>query len=72
MISWKRHAAKTMTWRVVATTTTVVIAWGVTGDISTGFVVGGWEFFTKMLLYYLHERVWYRFIDLGVRPVGAD
>ena len=66
MISWKRHAAKTMTWRVVATTTTVIIAWSVTGDWRVGLEVGGIEFFVKMLLYYLHERVWYRFIDLGV------
>ena len=70
MISWKRHAAKTMTWRIVATSTTVIIAWNVTGDWRVGLGVGGIEFPTKMLLYYLHERVWYRCIGLGV--TGAE
>ena len=71
MISWKRHAAKTMTWRIVATTATVLIAWGVTGDWRTGLEVGGIEFFVKMLLYYLHERFWYKFIGLGVGGAEA-
>ncbi len=55
-----------MTWRVLATSATVVIAWGVTGDWVVGLEVGGVEFFVKMLLYYLHERFWYRFIGFGV------
>jgi len=71
MISWKRHAAKTMTWRIVATTATIFIAWGVTGDWRTGLEVGGIEFFVKMFLYYLHERFWYKFIGLGVSGAEA-
>ncbi len=72
MISRKRHAAKALTWRVVATTTTVLIAWWVTGDWRTGIEVGGIEFFAKMLLYYLHERFWYKFIGLGVSAVQTE
>jgi uncharacterized membrane protein len=56
----KRHLAKTITWRVLATLTTTIIAWLVSGDPSTGFVVGGIEFFVKMPVYYFHERMWYR------------
>ena len=66
MISRKRHVAKAMTWRVVASTATVIIAWAVVGDWRIGFQVGGIEFFVKMLLYYTHERVWYNYIGLGV------
>jgi uncharacterized membrane protein len=55
-----------MTWRVVATSATVVIAWWVTGDWTVGIEVGTVEFFAKMLLYYLHERFWYNFVGLGV------
>ncbi len=61
-----------MTWRVVATTATVLIAWWVTGDWRTGLEVGGVEFFAKMLLYYLHERFWYKFIGLGVSTAQAE
>ena len=56
----KRHIAKTITWRVLATLTTTIIAWLVSGDPSTGFVVGGIEFFVRMPVYYFHERMWYR------------
>ena len=66
MSSRKKHGAKTMTGRVVGTTTTVIVARSVNGDWRGGIEVGGIEFFVKMILYYLHERVWYRFIDLGV------
>ncbi len=66
MISRKRHVAKTLTWRLVATTATVAIAWSVTGDWGVGVGVGGIEVPTKMVLYYLHERFWYKFIGLGV------
>lgn len=31
----------------------------------TGFKIGAAEVFTKMLLYYLHERTWYK-IDFGL------
>ncbi len=72
MISRKRHLAKTMTWRLVATSTTVVIAWLVTGDIGVGAVVGGYEFFAKMFLYYMHERFWYKFVGFGVAPGEAE
>ena len=72
MISRKRHLAKAMTWRIVATSATVVIAWTVTGDWRVGLEVGAVEFFAKMLLYYLHERFWYKFVGLGVSAVQAE
>ena len=58
--SKKRHLAKTFTWRVTATLTTMVIAWIVSGDPLTGLAVGGMEFFIKIPIYYLHERTWYK------------
>ncbi len=70
MISRKRHLAKAVTWRVVATSTTVVIVGFSTGDWLVGVAVGGIEAPTKMLLYYLHERFWYKFVGLGV--TGAE
>ena len=64
-ISKKRHIAKTFTWRLLATATTITLAWIISGDPMIGLQVGGWEFFIKMFLYYLHERVWYK-INFGV------
>ncbi len=53
-----RSFLKTLSWRIIATTTTVIIAWIVFRDISNALKVGGIEFFAKMLIYYLHERAW--------------
>ena len=64
-ISRKRHIAKTITWRLVATGTTILLAWVISGDPMIGLQVGAWEFFIKMLLYYVHERVWYK-VDFGI------
>ena len=58
--SYKRHIAKAVTWRIVGTMDTMFLAWLITGDALTGLKIGGFELFTKMLLYYLHERVWYK------------
>ena len=56
----------------MATSTTVAIAWWVTGDLSVGLEVGAVEFFAKLLLYYLHERFWYKFVGLGVSAAQAE
>lgn len=53
-----RSVLKGLTWRLVATTTIVVIAYFTTGDISLALEIGFIEFFVKLLLYYLHERAW--------------
>lgn len=55
-----RHILKTITWRIIGTIDTIVLAWLITGDPSTGLKIGGIEVITKMILYYIHERVWYK------------
>lgn len=64
-LSRKRHLAKTITWRIIGTIDTVLIGWAVTGDPWIGVQVGGVEMVTKMALYYLHERAWFRYGMLG-------
>lgn len=59
-ISYKRHIAKTITWRMLGTLDTIVISWIITGNPFTGLKIGFSEVFTKMILYYLHERLWIR------------
>lgn len=58
--SRKRHIAKTITWRIVGTIDTMTIAWIISGSPLTGLKIGVAEVITKMVLYYFHERVWYR------------
>ena len=60
-----RHLAKTITWRVIGTIDTMILAWVISGDPSTGLKIGAAEVVTKMVLYYFHERTWYK-INFGL------
>lgn len=66
MILKKRHLAKTITWRVLATTDTFLIAWLITGKVDWAAGIASVEVLTKMILYYWHERFWYKHIKYGV------
>jgi uncharacterized membrane protein len=61
----KRHILKTFSWRTIGTIDTFVLAWIFTGNPLTGLKIGISEVFTKMLLYYVHEKLWYR-INIGL------
>lgn len=71
--SRKRHLAKTVTWRLVGTIDTMFLAWIISGDPLIGLKVGFAEVVTKMVLYYSHERAWYR-INFGLpqREINKD
>lgn len=66
MVSYKRHILKTISWRVVGTIDTMLLSWFVTGSWKMGMAIGGIEVITKMVLYFLHERAWYKFSNFGV------
>lgn len=53
-----RSLAKGLTWRFVASGTTIVIAKVVTGETAIAFQIGFFEFFAKIGIYYVHERIW--------------
>ena len=61
LVSRKRHFFKSITWRIVGTIDTVLLGWLITGSSTIGLSIGGLELLTKMVLYYIHERVWYSF-----------
>ena len=54
----KRTIAKTITWRILASLTTFIIAWILTGDLLIGASIGSLEAIAKIFLYYFHERIW--------------
>lgn len=60
-VSVRRHLLKTITWRVVGTLDTMILGWLISGDFKIGLTIGGFEVFTKMILYFLHERLWYKY-----------
>ena len=56
--SISRSIAKSLTCRITATLTTILIAYFIIGDVNTAMMIGGIEFFAKMIIYFLHERLW--------------
>ena len=63
----KRHLAKAVTWRVIASTTTALIAlaFGLPPKPIGGVFVA--DLIIKFKVYYGHERVWYSYIKFGVK-----
>jgi uncharacterized membrane protein len=53
-----RSIAKAVSWRVTGTIDTFVIAWLITGRAATAGGIAATEVFTKLVLFYLHERGW--------------
>ena len=53
-----RSVLKAISWRVTGTVDTMVISYLVTGNLKVAASIGFLEVFTKMALYYTHERVW--------------
>jgi len=63
----KRHIAKTITYRIVSTTIGFLTMWVVTGSIKLGTAFGVAELLWKPIQYYLHERIWYKWIKYGLK-----
>ncbi len=59
-----RSIMKAISWRIIGTLDTIIIAWVLTGEIDTALAIGSIELVTKMLLYFGHERLWNR-INFG-------
>lgn len=53
-----RSIVKTISWRIIGTIDTIIISWLITGEIMYAISIGSVELFTKMALYFFHERAW--------------
>jgi len=65
-VTAKRHVAKTISYRVVSSGIGFVIMWLATGSIKIGAAFGLVELVYKPIQYYIHERIWYRWIKFGL------
>ena len=55
-----RSAAKAFSWRLTGTVDTILISWLITHKLHIAISIGFVELFTKLVLYYFHERLWER------------
>ena len=53
-----RSVAKAVSWRVTGTVDTILISWLITHKLHVALSIGFVEVFTKILLFYFHERAW--------------
>ena len=66
-VSPKRHVAKTISYRIISTVIGFLIMWMVTGSVKIGAAFGIAELVYKPIQYYIHERVWYKWIRYGLK-----
>ena len=55
-----RSFVKGISWRVIATSTTMTVAYILTGDLEIVLATGVIDVIAKLLFYYAHERAWGR------------
>ena len=67
VVERKRHIAKTISYRVISTAIGFLIMWLVSGSIKVGAAFGIAELVYKPIQYYLHERIWYKWIKYGLK-----
>ena len=67
VVEKKRHIAKTISYRLLSTLIGFTIMLVITGSIKMGAAFGVAELIYKPVQYYIHERVWYRWIKYGLK-----
>jgi uncharacterized membrane protein len=60
-----RHILKTLSYRILGTLTTVIVAYSLGASPTLASLLGVGELFFKPIIYFLHERLWYKHIRIG-------
>lgn len=63
----KRHIAKSISYRFIGTITTIILTISAGLPIKWAGMVGLGELVIKPIIYFLHERFWYRYIKYGIK-----
>jgi uncharacterized membrane protein len=66
MVQRKRHIAKTISYRLLSTGIGFLAMWFLTGSVEVGVAFSVVELVWKPIQYYIHERVWYKYIPFGI------
>jgi uncharacterized membrane protein len=66
MVHYKRHILKSVSYRILGTITTVLLAILAGLPIKWAGIVGIGELIIKPIIYFLHERFWYKCIKYGI------
>jgi uncharacterized membrane protein len=66
-----RSLAKAVSWRATGSIDTMILAFVFTGNLKIAAAIGATEVFTKILLYFIHERIWSR-LSFGLSPEAKE
>ena len=69
-VTKSRHIAKTISYRLISTAIGFITMWMISGSVKIGAAFGVAELLWKPIQYYIHERVWYKWIKYGIN--GKD
>jgi uncharacterized membrane protein len=67
IVDKKRHIVKTISYRIVSTLIGFLLMWLISGSIKVGAAFGVAELIYKPIQYYIHERIWYKWIKYGLK-----
>ena len=67
IVERKRHIAKTISYRILSTIIGFLLMWLISGSIKVGAAFGITELIYKPIQYYIHERIWYKWIKYGLK-----
>jgi len=67
IVERKRHIAKTISYRVISTVIGFLLIWLISGSVKVGAAFGVAELIYKPIQYYIHERIWYKWIKYGLK-----
>lgn len=67
IVERKRHLAKTISYRIISTFIGFIIMYSISGSIKIGAAFGIVELLYKPIQYYIHERIWYKWIKFGLK-----
>lgn len=62
----QRHIYKSISYRIIGTLQTCIIGYILTGNYKIASSLGIIELVVKPVIYFFHERIWYKWIKIGI------
>ena len=67
-----RSVIKALSWRITGTLDTIVVSFIISKELKIALSIGFVEVFTKIALYYVHERAWNRIQFGRIKELSSD
>jgi uncharacterized membrane protein len=62
-----RHIAKSISYRIISTAIGFFVMWWVSGSVKIVGAFGAMELIYKPIQYFIHERIWYKWVRYGLK-----